>query len=390
MVTIAKNRKKTKAENLLATIEKKPKYFFDEILGENLWSKQEEIVRKIDKHNRVAVKSSNSCGKTWLLARIILRFLIKHPHSKVITTAPSFKQVEGQLWRNLRTAHKGSKVELGGKLLKTQLNFADEWFAIGVASGEHQMENFQGWHGDHILFIVDEASGVPDSIFEAIEGSMANKNARLLIVGNPTKTSGYFFDAFKDNHFAKVSMNAFDTPNLKMGKEVVAGLATKEWVEYMGKRYGTTSDIYRVRVRGMFPSKDALSFIGLDLVEQAMHNDRKPDFLGQEYLGVDVARFGDDRTTIVWRQGNSAKVIKTITKFDTYEVAQEVAKLMIVYPEARVHVDLVGIGTGVFDTLQHWDDDKTDAEKTNIPKRVYAVNVAKNPKRPADKKRKKI
>jgi hypothetical protein len=382
----ASEKQLANAELILEAIKNEPKYFFTEFLNADPWDKQVEIIKKLDKHQRVAVKSSNSCGKTWLIARIALRFLIMHPGSKVINTAPSFKQVENQYWRELRKAHKESDVELGGKLLKTQLNFDDDWFAMGVASGEHQMENFQGWHGDHILFIVDEASGVPDSIFEAIEGSMANANAKLLIVGNPTKATGYFADAFKGKLFAQVSMNAFDIPNVIKGKELIPGLATKEWVEYMGAKYGVTSDIYRVRVRGMFPSKDAQSLIGIDLIEGAMHNDRKPDLAGQEYIGVDVARFGDDRTTWVWRHGNSAKILKTVHGNDTHEVAEQTIKFMDQFPGAKVHIDIIGVGGGVFDSIKHWEKDVPDEDKKNYRGRVYGVNVSKKPKRPKDRK----
>jgi hypothetical protein len=247
-----------------------PDSFFVDVLGMELWQKQRDILESIKKHRRTSVRSGNSLGKTYGVAGIAMWFLSCFEDSIVIDTAPTHRQVENQFWRYFRGLYSKAKVPLGGKLLKTRFDIRENWFAIGFSprQSEGGMESFQGWHGKAILVIIDEASGVHPSVYEAIEGALAGGIfVRLLLIGNPTRRTGEFAKSFTDPNYNKIKISAFDSPNVQQRKIVIAGLVTSEWVEEMATKYGTDSDIYRVRVLAEPPLKDSDTMIALSLVE---------------------------------------------------------------------------------------------------------------------------
>lgn len=346
-----------------------PDWFFTEVLGASLWEKQREIVISVRDNVRTAVRSSNATGKTFTEAQLALWFLSAFPPAVVIDTAPTHRQVENQFWREFRRAYKKAKLPLGGRLLKTQFNIDENWFAIGFTSktGEDGLEAFQGWHADHILVIVDEASGVHPRVFEAIQGALAGgKVVRVLYCGNPTRNTGDFAEAFKDPLFHKIHVSSFDVPNVKEGRMVVTGLASREWVEAMRSRYGEEHDTYRVKVLGEFPRKDSDTVIALDLVEAAIGADREL-YGDEEIIGLDPARFGSDEAYFVHRKGNKARVLEVVDKSDTMVLAGKAKVWLKKYPEARMRVDIIGVGAGTFDRLR---------EQPDVAGRVDGVNVA--------------
>lgn len=357
------------ATTIYEKIRNDPEYFFSDVLGVELWAKEKELVFSVKDHQKTTVRSNNSSGKTYTIARIALWFLYAYPQSMVINTAPTFRQVENQYWREFRKAYKSAKTNLGGKLLKTQFNIAEDWYAIGfsTSNGEDGMEKFQGWHSKNVLIIVDEASGVHPMIFQAIQGAMASGGTvRLVYIGNPTKNTGDFADSFKDSTFNKIHISAYDIPNVKEGRVIIQGLATREWVEDMIRKYGDDSDVVRVRVRGEFPKKEADTVIGIDLVENAIGAER--ELYGEdEYIGLDPARYGSDTADFVYRKGNYAKVLETIQSSDLMELAGKAKQWMRIYPKANLHIDIIGLGSGVFDRLREQED---------IADRVFGVNSA--------------
>lgn len=291
------------------------------------------------------------------------------PPAVVIDTAPTHRQVENQFWREFRRAYKKSKQPLGGRLLKTQFNIDENWFAIGFTSktGEDGLEAFQGWHAEHILVIVDEASGVHPRVFEAIQGALAGgKVVRLLYCGNPTRNTGDFAESFKDPLFHKIHINAFHVPNVIQGKMVIPGLASLSWVNAMRSRYGEDSDVWRVKVLGEFPKKNSDTLITLDLIEACIDADRLL-YGSEEIIGLDPARFGDDDAAFVHRKGNKGKVLEVIEKSDTMQLAGKAKNYLKEYPLAKLHIDIIGLGVGIFDRLM---------EQPDISGRVFGVNSA--------------
>lgn len=345
-------------------VQENPEWFVQNILGNRLWKKQKEILNAVWKHKRVAIRSCHASGKTFTASNVVLTFLAAFPESAVITTAPTARQVEHVLWREIRGMVANSKYPLADKEpLKTKWELAENWFALGLSV--NQPEAFQGFHNKHILFVVDEASGVADEIFEAIEGGLSGGTSKLLMIGNPTRNSGYFYEAFKQSNVKKIRISAFDTPNLEGPGHYIKGLVTKGWIKEVEGKYGKDSDFYRVRVLGDFPKSEADSFIGLDLVEKAVQNSALHG--EKEYIGVDVARFGGDETVLMYRKGNYAKILEKIQKKDTMETVGRVVVHARDFPNARICVDSIGVGAGVVDRLM---------ELSEVRDRTYGVNVA--------------
>lgn len=356
--------------NIIQRIREDGAFFYEEILGIKLWEKQKEIDKTVWNNRYTSIRSCNGAGKTFFIPRLALRFLIAFPDSIVINTAPTWRQIENQYWRNFRSAYEHSKYNFGGKIYKTQYNIDENWFALGVAANANNVANFQGWHSKNVMVIFDEASGIPPIIWEASMGAMSGgANVRFVAIGNPNSNTGPFADTFTDPMWAKIHISAFDIPNVKEKKQIIQGLSTWEWVEEMRKKYGEDSDIYRVRVLGEPPIAEADTLIPIGWVESAFTSEREMSGRG-EILGVDVARFGDDDSALVYRKGNYAKVIDVIHGNDTMQIAGKVRIQLVKNKNLKAHIDIVGIGVGVFDRLREMPD---------IADRVFGVNNASAP-----------
>lgn len=349
-----------------------PNLFFTEILGCRLWEKQLDIVNSVKNNKRTAVRSANTCGKSYVAARIVLWFLVTNPNSIVISVAPNFKQLKDVLWREIHTAYHDAKIPLGGELNQTELNISSDWYAKGVAFRDGNNDPSEGIAGYHsssgILFLVDEASGVASKVFHAIEGGLNSNSARALYIGNPLRNSGEFADAFKSPLFNKIKISAYDTPNFTESEDEVPGLVTREGVDEMIRKYGEDSDFVRMRVKGEFPVLDTNTKIPMSLVEDAQDREEPLENGRDEVIGLDPAHMGGDATAFVYRKGFHAKVLKIMHKVDTMETVGEARRMMLEYPRAFMYVDNIGIGAGVCDRL---------LEIPFIQSRVFGVNVAK-------------
>ncbi len=337
-----------------------PLFFVESVLGVPLWEKEKEILLAVKEHGEVAVKSCHASGKTFTAARIVHWWLCSEEDSIVITTAPTFRQVKEILWREIRNAVAGKSIYPKDAVLETKINLGEKWFALGLSTDAS--DQFQGFHGKRLLVIGDEASGIPEEIWQAVDGLAATC---ILMIGNPLKNEGRFADAFKSDRVHKLTISAFDTPNIKEQRIVIPGLITQNDIERMKAYYGEDSDVYRVRVLGEFPLKDSDSLIGVDEVYKAIQRDAVvlPEF--EKRMGVDVARFGDDRSVLVIRQMEKVMHKETYIGLDTMQIAGHVLRLAkdnYVKPE-NIFIDVIGVGAGVVDRLreQAW--------------RVTAVNV---------------
>ena len=318
------------------------------------WEKQKEILEAVRDNPRVAVRSCNGSGKTYIAAHAVLWWLKCFPDSLVITTAPTEHQVRDVLWREIRRVYHGNEHLIGGKLLRTSIELGDKHYAQGLST--NTPERFQGFHEGNILFVVDEASGVREGIFEAIEGSMTSDHARMLLLGNPTALSGYFYEAFhrRRSLWRTIHISALETPNVKVGKVTKPTLVTPKWVEDAKVNWGEDSPMYQIRVLGEFPSESEDTLISLKTIENAVEGkDPVTDVQDGEHveLGVDVARFGSDRTVICVRQGDRVIDIASYTKKDTMETAGLVKASVERHSPACVRVDVIGVGAGVVDRL---------------------------------------
>jgi hypothetical protein len=335
-----------------------PVAFIQDILMAEPDDWQAAVLYDIAHHPLVSVRSGQGVGKTSLEAWVVIWFLCCRPNPKVVCTAPTRQQLHDVLWAEVAKWLEGSMVKNLLKWTKTKIymiGHEERWFA--TARTATKPENMQGFHEDYMLFIVDEASGVADPIMEAIDGTLSGPENKLLMCGNPTRTSGYFYRSHHQNRadFRTHKVSSRDSKR-----------TNRKNIERLEKQYGRDSDVVRVRVDGEFPRAEPDTFIPLELAEAAAMREvyiradgelEIPDAEPLE-IGVDVARFGDDETVIVPRVGLLVPLIKTYTKKDTMETAGWVInlakELMLKYgrPRCTVKIDDDGVGGGVTDRIR--------------------------------------
>ena len=338
-----------------------PVAFAQDVLGVDLWSKQREVLEALPDNRRVAVKSGNGLGKGFCAAVAVLWFLHHRDPAIVLSTAPTFRQVRHVLWRQIRRLHRPVADILGGKMLDTRWELADDRYAMGLSA--ETADQFQGFHSDNMLIVVDEAEGVSEEIYEAIESVMTSSDPRLLLIGNPTTVSGAFRRAFYEerNLYYTVTISALESPNVAAGKSVMPGLATAKWVQERRETWGEDNPIFRARVLGEFPDQAEDTLFKLTEIEKAARRD-SPDSLDVEVggrpaytevvLAVDVARFGSDRSVILRRRGDRVEEIRTFQKMDTMELTGWVVAAIREFNPRRVFIDEIGVGAGVVDRLK--------------------------------------
>lgn len=310
---------------------------------------QVECLKALATHGRVAVRSAHGVGKSCMASWAILHFLFTYEFAKIVCTAPTIRQLYDVLWSELAKWIKRSPLlaELF-EWQKTKIVFRQspsEWFAAARTAAKP--ENLQGFHADNLLFVLDEASGISDEIFEVVSGALTGGNNKLLMLGNPTRSTGFFKRAF------------FEDRDLFYTMKVAASDSTRvsqEYAERLIKQYGRDSNVVRIRVLGEFPEIDSDSLIALEWVEAAMN--REPEYTGDLVLGVDVARFGDDETVLAARIGDCALPLKAWRKTDLMttcgRIIGELERLMKKFScsRATINVDDTGVGGGVTDRLR--------------------------------------
>ena len=346
------------ARDLLDRYAADPVAFMREVLRFQPWSKQTEIMESVRDHPRTAVRSCHGPGKTATAARVALWFLAVHEGAKVITTAPTALQVRGQLWREIRAAHRDSHGFIGGELHSTRLDLGEEWFMVGFATDE--AERFAGWHSEHLLLVCDEASGIPEEIYEAAAGLLTTEGARELLIGNPTRTSGHFFNAFHNARdlYSTIAISAFETPAFtreRVPDAVRRRLVTRRWVETMTRKWGEGSPLWQVRIAADFPSESDDVVVALGDLEGAQRRELEPGL--PLIVACDVARFGSDQTVLAVRRGNVVRIAKAYGGRDTMRTAGEITVLARSLQAQHGYrptlvVDDAGVGGGVTDRLR--------------------------------------
>jgi len=341
-------------EELINRYHDDPVLFVKEVIGAEPAIEQKQMLESIRDNRMTAVKAGHGVGKTTTLAWAILWFLTTRPYPKIPCTAPTMHQLKDILWAEiakwlnqsaiLRTLFDWTAERVALK------NYADNWFA--VARTATKPDAMQGFHSDSLLFVLDEASGINDQIIEPILGALTGEETRLIMVGNPTKITGFFHDAFTVNR-AKFGCITLNAENSKM--------VSRDFVQSIIDLYGKGSDPYRVRVLGEFPKAQADTFIPLDLVEKASNT----NIAGTVYdihIGCDVARYGDDESTvyILFQTPKGYKLNKFIVKYknSTVELSgtirAEIRRLNSEFPDITVNVNIDGggFGSGVVDELE--------------------------------------
>lgn len=337
-----------------------PVRWISEILGEYTWSKQRAIFDSIQKHRYTAVKSCHDSGKSWTASRAGCQWTDTRPDPFLVTTAPTWKQVNSILWREMRKAHR--KGELNGRI-----NLDAEWYvngdeliAFGRKPADYDQSAFQGIHALNVMVVIDEACGVPKTIFDAVDSLATNQRARVLAIGNPDDPSSHFAEICRPGSgWNVIEISAFDTPAFT-GEEVpdqlLELLISPEWVEERKKRWGVGSPIYTSKVLGQFPEISEHTILTPKMLREAQERETPKESLPPTArYGVDVARFGEDFTAIYKARGPKVRLVKTMHMADTYETSQFVAHTLRMNKGDTARVDVIGVGGGVFDNLKAWN-----------------------------------
>lgn len=362
-----------------------PEYFLRDALHFKPWTcpdadDQLDILHAVKDYPKVTVKSGNGIGKTAIAARIAIQFLSCFYPSIVVTTAPTTRQVEKLLWGEIRSAYKTSEVPLGGEILNAEIRLDDNWYAIGFATDEP--ERFQGFHAPHILIIVDEAGGVTEVIFEAIEGILTSANARLLLIGNPTNPASYFGRTFlhprESKGWKKLHISCYNSPNVRAKENIIPALCSCTWPEEKKRQWGEFNPFFQVRVLGNFPETGEDCLVPYHLVHSALERTLKP--VGEKLLAVDVARFGDDASVISRLWGPQFRILKKVFKQDGPALANRVVEQIKMEGNKdvkEIRVDVIGWGAGCYDTLTYKKRKGNDIEKKLLKRiKLTPINVS--------------
>lgn len=330
-----------------------PVLFVREVLGVDPDEWQCEFLRAIARGDRkITVRSGHGVGKSTASSWAMLWFFLTRSPVKVVVTAPTSAQLFDALFAELKRWVNELPDLLQQMVTVKQdrivFNAApDEMFISARTSRAEQPEALQGIHSDHVMLVADEASGVPEQVFEAAAGSMSGHSAVTLLLGNPTRSSGFFYDTHNRlaSEWTVFKVGCQESPRV-----------SDEYVAEMASRYGEDSNAFRVRVLGEFPRSDDDTMIPMELIESA----RQRDVAGNPYAdviwGLDVARFGSDSSALCKRQGNI--VIETPRRWKNLDLMQLTGAVVAEYESleesdrpAEILVDSIGLGAGVVDRL---------------------------------------
>ena len=242
-------------------------------------------------------------GKDFTAAVAVLWYLHQHDPAIVLSTAPTFRQVRHVLWRQIRGLYRRASGVVGGELLDTRLELAGDRYALGLSSTG--ADQFQGFHCQNMFIVVDEAGGVSEPIYEAIDAIMTSANPRLLLIGNPTTPSGAFHRAFyqESSIYETITISALESPNVMAGAVVIPGLTTAEWVAERRAVWGQDSPVYRARILGEFPDRAEDSLFSVSDIEAAVMSTEAPGH--SDNAGWDPVMIGGGRGPIRQRPKRS-------------------------------------------------------------------------------------
>lgn len=314
---------------------------------------------------RFAVKSGTGVGKTFCVSGIILWMLACFPDCKIPCTAPTSPQIKAVLWPELRKLSfmipDGLKPYFPFDVQTDKVVIHDN-FAVARTAREENPEAFQGFHNTNIALIGDEASGIPDPIYMAGQGIMSEAGAITLLIGNPTRPTGYFFDCFHTDSakWWTLTVSCEDSPRV-----------TRDYINDMREKHGENSYEFRVRVMGEFHLEDSGLIIPRPWIDEAVERDVSPN---SDYIiwGVDVSD-GRDKSALAKRMGNI--LLEAPRAWGGKELMQSVGIVVDEYYNTKntqmpdeICIDAIGMGTGFVQRLRE--------ALAGEPVKITGVNVA--------------
>lgn len=310
----------------------------------------------IEQAFREARTSGHGVGKSALVSWLILWSMSTFEDTVGVVTANTETQLKTKTWVQLAKWYRLCISRDLFKMTATAMFSNDPehektWRFDMVPWSERNTEAFAGLHnqGKRILLVFDEASAIPDVIWEVAEGALTDLNTEIFwcVFGNPTRNKGRFRDCFEGGKFAhRWHSERVDS------REVT--FTNKDQITEWMADYGEDSDFVRIRVRGVFPRTDSESFISYELALSATTREIEPQLGFPVLIGVDVGRFGDDPSVIYPRKGRDAQTlpIEVYYGIDTMTLCRKIMEAMHRHTATWVFVDEGGVGGGVVDRLR--------------------------------------
>lgn len=318
-----------------------------------------------------AISSGHGIGKSTEVAWLIKWALDTFEDAKVVVTANTATQLKTKTWPELAKWHRMSLTEHwfthnATSLVSNEAGHEQTWRADAIPWNESNPEAFAGLHneGKRVLLIFDEASAIPQIIWETAEGALTDADTEIIwcVYGNPTRTTGRFRECFGrlQHRWAHQNIDSRDVEGTNKA-------LFEKWLEDLKDFGGEDSDFFRVRVRGVFPRASSLQLINSDLVLQAQK--REANFLLDDPLimAVDIARGGDDNCVVRFRRGMDARSIAP-TKIPGVFVKDSmvlVARLCVLIEKERpdaIFVDATGVGGPIGDRLRQLGHNVIDVQ----------------------------
>ena len=296
---------------------------------------------------RVAVKSGTTTGKTSLLSWLVLWGVNLHSEVRIPCTATKYDQVTKTLWPEVAKWHSKMLPEFRDMIRMQQekvylVGAENEAFAWPMAAAKDRIEGFQGVHAKRVIFLFDEAAGIPQEIFDAAEGSCSTPGASWIVAGNPNRATGPFHDIFTKHaaHWKTFTFSSLDSP-----------FCSPDYPARIAAKYGLDSNMYRIRVLGKFPKQDEDALIPFDWVDEAKTRDVQPVSTVPRIAGCDPSGGGKDSVGFAIRQGTLVYGFEEWAGLDPMPTVGRLKKLWDDKKFDVVHVDAIGVGSGVVSRL---------------------------------------
>lgn len=381
-----------------------PVLWAKDVLGIHLWSKQREVAYSVRDNKRTAVKSCHNAGKSKLAAILACWWVATHPIGTaiVVTTAPTYQQVHGIIWREIAKHH--SLASEHGHPLPGYITQSDKWnvqtpdgnfqAGWGRKPADTNIHGFQGVHERYVLVIVDEACGINESLWTAIEAITTTGDARILAIGNPDDPNTQFGKIFNDKNVSGQwhldTISAFDTPNMTQKyqndpnspmysraildkdfpDELRPLMLQEETVESWRTQWSENDPRWKSKILGEFPDQSENSLFSQGTINTAVETVVKPDHDSRPILGVDIARFGNDLSSIysveegtvyevdengketpTQRRGKLVRKVKSWAKADGVESKNMIHQTALETGAKQVRIDVGGLGAPIKDEV---------------------------------------
>lgn len=316
---------------------------------------QSEVLYKLRDNKVVTVKSGRGAGKTYDAGVAIWWFLCTRYNAQVYVTAASGGTIQGGIWPTISELHQNmhplykDDFEVQVTQVKSK-EYPNTWFCVQRTAKKENPEAMAGAHNLNMMYVIDEASGVDDAIFKSIMGSLTEDDNFLLLLSNPRRLSGFFYDSFKtinNTIYTQITMSA-----------VKSKFVSQKSIDRWKTLYGEDSNAYKIHVLGEFPTREDDSIIPWDMVNAAAErNPDKCDSDGMLYWALDVAAGGGDKSVLMQRRGNV--IYDNIVRYNEKDTMVLVGKVINKYfnlkeenrPD-KIMVDSVAIGKGPYDRLK--------------------------------------